>query len=119
VGNIFTLDSLREEVEKKYAPFVLEIGSGKQIELKNLLRLPKEQRTEVVGLLNELEKVQESDERDLDQLSEMALEVLRAVAGTQAAVLEKVLENDITMILSVLEHWMGGSQAGEAESSPS
>jgi hypothetical protein len=120
MGNIFTLDSMREEIEKEFAPFQLEID-GKTLTLRNLLRVPKKDREQVYGLLDELAKVGDGESdgslSSTEQSAQIALKIMPLVADNVklANVLVENIEDDLALTLRVFSAWMGTTQAGEAE----
>jgi hypothetical protein len=119
-SNIFTLDSMREEIEKEFAPFQLEID-GKTLTLRNLLRVPKKDREQVYGLLDELAKVGDSGGdgslSSTEQSAQIALKIMPLVADNPklANTLVENIEDDLALTLRVFSAWMGATQAGEAE----
>ena len=119
MGNVFTLDSLREEVEREFAPVKIVVGDGEEITLRNLLRLPKRQREKVTERLKDMESVEGADEDtdEIGRLSGIALDVLSVVADNGDALID-ALDGDAGLILKVLNKWMGSSQPGEAQPSP-
>ena len=119
MGNVFTLDSLREEVEKEFAPVEITVSDGTTVVLRNLLRLPKKQREAALAKLKELEAAEESED-DTDKfgtLADIAAEILALVAD-DARQLVKDIEGDVGLTMKVLSVWMGSSQPGEAQPSP-
>jgi hypothetical protein len=113
MSNVFNLDSLREEIEKEFAPLQLEIGT-KTVTLSNLMRLPKKKREAVMVLLKELEN--ETD-AEID-VEEITVEVLTLVSDN-ATLLRAGLKDDLATAMRILTLWMNSTQAGEAESSSS
>lgn len=121
MGNVFTLDSLREEVEREFAPVKIVVSDGSEVTLRNILRLPKKQREKVMEKLRVLESAEKSDdEGDSDQIGRLAaaaIEVLALVADHSDKLVED-LDGDAGVILKVLGVWMESSQPGEAQPSP-
>lgn len=123
MSNIFTLDSMREEIEREFAPFQLDI-EGKTLTLRNLLRVPKRHREQVYALLDELAKVGEGDgESNLtntEASAQIALKIIPLVSDNEklANILVANIEDDLALTLRVFSTWMGNTQAGEAEGSP-
>lgn len=126
MSNVFTLDSMREELDRKYAPVIVDLGS-EQVELRSLLRLKSGPRKEVATKLEELKKINETadaeDEdtmslRDLDKATNLAEEILYHVADKPDKLID-ALDGDMSLIMQVFEAWMGDTQAGEADSSES
>jgi hypothetical protein len=119
MGNIFTLDSLREEVEKQYAPVTITLADGSEVLLRNLLRLPRKLREEALETLRELENVEQdsADESSVDKMTEVASSVLDLVAESGGKRLIRELDGDLTLTMKVLQRWMESTQVGEAERS--
>lgn len=113
----FSLDQLKADVESNYKALELEVGKDDVIELSNVLRLPKEDRTKVAGLLDGLQEAIEDN--DLDAIERDALEVLVLAAGKRGKDLEKLLDGNVALIIDLLQKWQEGTQAGEADSSKS
>lgn len=113
VGNVFTLDSLREEAQKKFAPVVLTLPDGTDVTLSNLLKLPKKNRETVIEKLRKLE-----GDGGVDEIVELSTDILLLIADGGGPKLVKELGGDVTVIMQVLEVWMESTQPGEAKSSP-
>jgi Mycobacteriophage tail assembly protein len=122
MGNVFTLDALREEVEKEFAPIELVVSDGTTVTLRNLLRLPKKERDQVLAKLKVLESLDKSgesqDANEVDLLASTAVEILVLVSDHGKKLADE-LGDDLSIILKVLSVWMESSQPGEAEPSPS
>lgn len=122
--NIFTLDSMRDEIQREFAPFQLEID-GKTLTLQNLLRVPKKHREEVYALLDELAAVSDKDDEgslsSTEKSAQIALKILPLVSDNEklANVLVANIEDDLALTLRVFSKWMAATQAGEAEGSQS
>ena len=126
MGNVFTLDSMREEIEKEFAPCQIEV-EGKTLTLRNLLRVPKKNREEIYALLDELGELQRLDDDEAGSLvnteksAQIALQILPLVADSEklGRTLVESIEDDLALTLRVFARWMEGTQAGEAEGSRS
>lgn len=123
-NNIFTLDSMRSEIEREFAPFQITID-GKTLTLRNLLRVPKKHREEVYALLDELAAVSDKDEESslssTEKSAQIALKILPLVSDNEklANILVANIEDDLALTLRVFSKWMAATQAGEAEGSQS
>lgn len=123
MGNVFTLDSMREEIEKEFAPCQFELADGKTVTLRNILRLPKAGREKVYALLDELADIQKQDDEGglvvTEKSAEVALKILPLVADSEklGRQLAESIEDDLALTLRVFSTWMDGTQAGEAEDS--
>lgn len=126
MANVFTLDSMREEIEKEFAPCQIEV-EGKTLTLRNLLRVPKKNREEIYALLDELGELQRVDDEDGSSLvnteksAQIALRILPLVADSEklGRALVESIEDDLALSLRVFSRWMEGTQAGEAGGSDS
>jgi Ca2+-binding EF-hand superfamily protein len=111
---------MREEIEREFAPFQLDID-GKTLTLRNLLRVPKKDREQVYSLLDELSKVGDSDSdgslTSTELSAQIALKIIPLVSDNTklANLLVENIEDDLALTLRVFSSWMGATQAGEAE----
>lgn len=134
--NTLDLDDIRAEARRRYQPVVVELSDDSTVELKPLLRLGKKARVAVQDALEEMKSLHsiESDEDDEDedfQAEEIAekvvasiAKILRQVANSPRKLLAELDREEDVLIRSaqytaVLKGWAGGSQLGEAASSPS
>lgn len=111
----FTLDDLQAEVDKKYAPTVIEAGD-KEFVLPNALQLPEKQQAEVFDLIDANDEA--DDDIRLDTVVDSFKKVIRIVTkdGKGDELLELVGDNSAA-ILELMSHWQEGTQLGEAEKS--
>jgi hypothetical protein len=114
----FTLDDLRAEVEREFAPVTITLSDGSTATLKNLLRLPRKTRDKVVDMLKSLETREDDDDQDIDALVDTVTSVLKLVSD-QGSALVKELDGDVTLTMRVLEKWMASTSVGEATPSDS
>lgn len=123
MSNVFTLDSMREEIEKEFAPCQINLADGKVVTLRNLLRVPKKNREEVYTLLDELAEAQKSDDEEsngsllaTEKSAQIALKIFPLVADSEklGRQLVESIEEDLALTLRVFSAWMEGTQAGEA-----
>lgn len=123
MSNVFTLDSLREEAEKEFAPSKIELSDGSLIVLRNILRLGKKDRELVLEALDGLNSSKDDAEEEdggfevVNQLADNAEVILSLVASDSQRLLEE-LDGDVALMMSVIEKWMGDTQPGEASNSP-
>jgi hypothetical protein len=120
MSNIFTLDSMREEIEREFAPCQFELPEGKVVTLRNILRIPKSDREKVYTLLDELTDINKSDDDGglvaTEKSADVALKILPLVADSDklGRQLVEAIEEDLALTLRVFSAWMEGTQAGEA-----
>lgn len=124
MSNLFTLDSLREEADKEFAPFKIPLSDGTQVTLRNLLRLSKPTRESVLKALDSMGSDEEDGEddastRSIDAMIASATKVLDLVSDSNGKKLLKEIDGDIALLLQVIKSWMAATQLGEADSSPS
>lgn len=113
MSNVFTLDSLREEADKEFKPFVVTLSDGTEAVLKNILRLNKKSRDAILGAIKGLS----ADDTTVEELAGHVTSIISGVA-TQPAKLLKDLDGDLAVSIKLIEKWMAGTQLPEAESSP-
>jgi len=119
MGNVFTLDSLRAEVDKDFSPAKITLSDGSTVVLRNLLRLKKKDRDAVLEKLTELDKVSGEgiSVDDIATAVDVISGVLTVVADHPKELL-KELDGDLQVAMKVLEVWMEATQPGEASNSP-
>ncbi|QGH79695.1 tail assembly chaperone [Gordonia phage Anon] len=123
--NIFKLDDIRLEAERRYAPTVIELGEDKSVTLTALLRLGEKDRKEVLDIVGKIHEVDEDlEEAEAEAAVTAITEKLFEKIADKPKRLLKALDDEDSAIKSalhmqVLSAWMHGSQLGEAESSPS
>ena len=130
-NNVFTLDALRYETIRRYAPTVIDLGGGSEVELSSILRLREKDRKEVLNVIesfNEIELDEDADdEAELVDWSEAIVEactkIFRLITPGYKKLVTKLDHDDpkikANLFTAVLTRWVGESQLGEAESSPS
>lgn len=126
--NKFTLDQLRVDLDRQFAPLVIEVGD-EQYTLRNLIRCNEKERDSVRDALKVVETAQsqtadedESAADDMDTLKKMAA-ALESVIATVTAdgrgrKLVTALGGDVALAMKVVEVWTEATRPGEAESSP-
>jgi hypothetical protein len=122
MGNVFDLDSLREEIEREYAPFVLQAGE-QEFTLQSLLRVPRKVRDAVIERLKTLDtkegKDVEVDDLDEDGTVEAIQFILSSVTkDNKGRGLIKVLGDDMVLLMKIMQKWQEATQPGEAQDSP-
>ena len=126
MSNVFTLDSLREEVEKEFAPVKIGLDDGTEVVLQNVLRLGKKDREKAIGLLEGLDKIEEpkegeeatkDSEADIEEMLETVHQLLVLVAKANGAKLVAQLGDDVPLTMTVVNKWMEATSPGEAQPS--
>jgi hypothetical protein len=119
--NVFTLDALREETRKQFAPFEIGLSDKTVATLSSTLRLTSKDRKAVQEALESIGKLKESDDDD-DETLEKAVEamskVFNVIADKPAKLLSDLDDTDlqikVALMTKVLSAWMGHTEAGEA-----
>ncbi|QNL30382.1 tail assembly chaperone [Mycobacterium phage SuperCallie99] len=125
--NVFTLDALRAETKKKYAPVLIGISDDLIVELKPLLKLGQKTREKVIEAVKDMEDLPEIDEDDedaeelADEYSELICDVVAKVFRLIATHPKKLIaalneESDpqirAELYAAVLRTWMRETQLG-------
>ena len=129
MSNVFTLDALREETARRYAPTEVDLGDGTVVELKSILRLREKDRKAVLDAITELNEIELEDDEDDDAVAEWSEKVcdctskiFRLIASASKKLIVALEDDDpqiqANLHTTVLSRWIDGSQLGEASSSP-
>lgn len=123
MSNVFTLDSLREELDKEFAPVTIPLKGGDHATLQNILRMPEKARNELIGLLVELDKERDdAEEETAEAFQHMAEHIKRvlelAAADGKGKKLVAELNGDVLLGMKIIEKWQEATQPGEAQNSP-
>lgn len=110
MSNVFTLESLNDELNTKYGPFEFQAGKQK-FELPPLLRLPKSERDVAIALLQSADEAHDDLERMTDLLETLLKVIVRD--GKGEALLD-VLDHDLLRMQIILQKWTEKTQPGEA-----
>lgn len=117
----FTLDQLKSDVEKNFATLSIEVGTGDKIDLRNILRMDRDQRAAVMEQLDKLDEVQADEElpqiEKLEQTPAIARKVIGLAAGKRGDDLLALIGDDDALVMEILSKWTEATQVGEAESS--
>lgn len=112
MSNVFTLDSLNDELNTRYGSFVFQAGNRK-FELPPVLRLPETERNVAYDLLNSAETVQ--SEGDLNKVVDLLANLLTVVVRDgKGEALVQLLGRDLLKMQLVVEKWSEATQPGEA-----
>lgn len=122
MSNVYTLDALKADLDREFAPLKIELG-GEQLVLRNLMRVGKTEREAVLAALKVVEESNVSEEdASLDDLSELGdqieLILKTVVADGKGAKLVSAIGGDIALSTKLIELWVEATQPGEAQNSP-
>lgn len=125
MSNVFTLDSLREETKKKFAPFKIRLTDGSEVSLSSMLRIPAEDRKAVRKALDEVSDLSEADDtpESIESMIEAISKILNVIADKPAKLLSELDDEDpqvkVMLMSKVVLAWAKETQLGEASNSPS
>ncbi|GGX98574.1 phage tail assembly protein [Streptomyces fructofermentans] len=122
-----SIEALQAEAEEKYPGLPLELGGGKTVTLKNILRLSEIAQRNVIVLIDSLKSADPGDKAaegtdyaaDLERQKRIVRDLLLLVADDVAAIKDQVEEWDLGLLLLVMEKWQSVTQLPEASGSPS
>lgn len=121
-SNVFTLDSLREEADKEFAPFKIPLSDGTYVVLRNLLRLNQKTRETVLEAVESLNsKDDDKEQSSFEAVAEMvatATKIIDLISDANGKKLVKEIDGDIALLIQIIKSWMSETQLGEADSSP-
>jgi hypothetical protein len=117
MGNVFTLQSLQEELERTYAPLEFQNGKDTYV-LRQVLRMPKSERDMVASKLKSLDR-EDSDDTTEEEVLEILELILRTVTQDgKGEKLVELLDHDLLTVKLLFDKWMEACQPGEASPSP-
>jgi hypothetical protein len=117
----YSLDQLREDIERKYAPFSIDLGDGRTVNLRPVLRLPETDRRRFSEVARRVQDAQaDGDGADLAELGDSIRGMLRVVADPPEAAdaLLAALPDDAYAV-ELLTRYMEATQPGEVSPSQS
>lgn len=115
-----TLDQLREDVGRRYAPLVIDLGGGVTVTLRQALRLPKEARREISAQQAVLSGLKDEDP-DAEDKVVAALGAMLRTAATDKSEADRLLEavgDDLALLETIMERYGEATQLPEASPSP-
>lgn len=126
MSNKFTLESIVEEIEKKYAPMTLTVN-GQDYVLVSLLRTSRKVRDSVQEKLKSMggepdekgEMKVDSTAMDEDKMIESFQFIISSVTKDgRGQSLVRALPNDMVVLMEIFKKWQEATQPGEASDSP-
>lgn len=125
MSTVYTLDKIREDVDRQFAPLKIEVGDDPYV-LRNLLRIDGKDRDAVLDAMKDVEAAAATEdaetETDLDDVKRFTAAidfVLSTVtANGKGAKLIEAFDGDMMLAMRVLELWSEATQPGEARNSP-
>ncbi|AWY04933.1 tail assembly chaperone [Rhodococcus phage Gollum] len=116
MSNTYSLDQLRADLDKEFAPVVIRVD-GEDLVLRNVLRCGETERNAVLDLLAEFEDDGDSTEdaeavkRSLEVIREVLTVIVKDGKGKK---LVDALDGDAALTMSVFSKWQAEAQVGEA-----
>ena len=110
----YTLDDIREAAEKKYGALTITLGEGQSVTLRNVLRLPREERVKI-------EELQGRDDESVEETIEGLREAVLTLADSSdnGRALIDLIGDDNALLIHIFQTWQDQTQAGEAQPSES
>ncbi|AIG78466.1 Hypothetical protein AJAP_28140 [Amycolatopsis japonica] len=120
--NTYSLDSLKADLDKEFAPLKLEVA-GEELVLRNLMRVGEKDREAVLGALKAVEALNIDEENtspeDISVLARHIETILVIVtANGKGQKLADAVNGDVALSMRIVELWVEATQPGEAENSP-
>lgn len=124
-----SLDQLREDVNRKYGDFEVELDGEHTCRLRNALRLNKDERNQLRSLQKRYDNIAKEEklpEDDLNRRSDgeieeafttVLFEQIRLLAENKPSVnkLLKAVGDDQAMLMHIVQQYMEITQPGELE----
>lgn len=124
MSNVYTLETLKNDLDREFAPVVIEVD-GERLVLRNLLRVNETERAMILEALKEVETSNSDDDEadlsveEMQVLTSAVTNVLRSiVADGKGDKLVNHIDGDLMLSMKVLEMWTEATQPGEAQNSP-
>jgi hypothetical protein len=121
MSNVYTLETLRADLDKQFAPLQLDLGNG-VLTLRNLMRIDESERKAVLEAIDSIQDGDDDDEKTAEQLEQTsaALNTVFQIvtADGKGQTLVDQIDGDLMLSMKVLELWTEATQPGEAQNSP-
>lgn len=122
MSDVFTLDTLREQLEEKYGSFKVGLSDGDVAEFQNAMRLPKAKRVGLMKAMKDLEVAEDGEELDEEaQLEAQEAAVKKvielAVKDGKGKKVIKEVGDDLVFLIELINQWQEQTQLGEASNS--
>lgn len=113
-----TLDSIRESLDNKYGAVEVDMGTS-SVQLRNALRLSKEERQKLMHVFDDVKSDDNDDEFDEDVTLDSMREMIRLVSDTKEGAEELIsaLGEDLAMFVEVMGEYTKDQKLGEASAS--
>lgn len=114
-NSTFTLDDIRAAADQKYGATKIAIGEGDIVELRNYIRLDKDERAALKAYQEEKAPENETDEELFERLSGL----IRILVSEQerASHLLNALQGKVDLLAEVIAKYMEDQKSGKAEPS--
>ncbi|AAR89742.1 hypothetical protein PBI_BETHLEHEM_22 [Mycobacterium phage Bethlehem] len=123
MSKILTLDTIREEADREYgAPVQVQISKDTTVSLKNVMRLRKDVRKDILTQLEAIRTINDKadgdkTEADAEKLTDAVFKILELAAGRDSETLMDAVDEDVALATKILNYWLEETQVGEASSS--
>lgn len=116
MSNVYSLEQLRSDLDKEFAPLVIDLGGG-EVTLQNVMRLGVEARATVSASVS----IVTSDDTAVsiqERFDAMIAIFEKVTADGKGKALVKAVGDDYQAAMKILSLWTEATQPGEASSSP-
>ena len=120
MSNTFTLDAVRAETLRKFAPVTVELSDGSVVTLSSFLKLNSEDRKAAKTALDQISELSPDDESEdaVDRLSEAMSELIRVIADKPLKLLRELEDPEplvqVALMSNLVTKWIEETQLGEA-----
>lgn len=117
MSNSYSLDDLRNDLDREFAPLELTVGKTRVV-LRNPLRLSSADRKVVLDAMKALDD-DSLKEDDVDAMLDEIRKVLGACADAgKGDALISAIGDDVALAMKIMSLWSEATQPGEASNSP-
>lgn len=115
MSNTYSLDQLRSDLDREFAPLVIKVD-GEDLVVRNVLRLHEEERNKALSLIGEFEKLENTEDaesvtKSFELVRELLLVLVKDGKGKK---LIDAIDGDDALTMSVFNKWQKETQVGEA-----
>ncbi|ALA11914.1 tail assembly chaperone [Mycobacterium phage Anglerfish] len=118
MSKILTLDTIREEADREYgAPVQVQISKDTTVSLKNVMRLRKDVRKDILTQLEAIRTINDKadgdkTEADAEKLTDAVFKILELAAGRDSETLMDAVDEDVALATKILNYWLEETQVG-------
>lgn len=120
MSNVYTLDNLKSDLDNEFAPVEIDLGNGKTVVLRNVMRMSKAERAQAMAAIEATQTIDTNTADGVDAMLDALKELLVVVAKDNTGkALVAAIGDDLALAMKIMGIWSEGTQSGEASNSPS